>query len=179
MRFLTVLLFSTYVLLSGTVHAEESNEVLVGSLTQHFTNFGGVSEKFNNKVSADGTLIANPMVAWRIIQYEGLIYTSSALFGGENSIGELMGGVAASTGFRVDHVRLGLAVGGYLQNEQKFRDRDISDISVPIGSTLGFAPIAGVEVSIDIPIEKSVYGTIYTLITPILSTTTLGIGWNF
>lgn len=173
-----ILLCSTYVLLSSTVHAQESNEVLAGSLTQHFTNFGGVSSKFNNKISADGTLIANPMLGWRIVKTEGLVYTSSTVFGGENSIGELMGGVSASAGVKVDHARIGLVAGGYLQDDQKFRDRDIAPFSVPIGNRLGLAPVAGVELSLDIPLEHETYLTVYTVISPILSTTTIGFGWN-
>lgn len=177
MRRLIVLLLGTYVLLSGTVHADQ-NEVLFGALTQHFTNFGGVSNKFDNKVSRDGTLIANPMVGWRIIQDEGLVYTSSTLFGGENSIGEFMGGVAASTGIIVDHLRLGVAAGGYVQDDQKFRDRGITPFSVPLGGQFGLAPVVGVELQIRVPIERSLYLTSYTLVTPILSTTTIGFGWD-
>lgn len=178
MNRLAVLLLSTIILLSGTVRAEQSDEVLVGALTQHFTNFGGVSDKFDNKVSKDGTLIANPMAAWRIIDYDGITYTSSAFFAGENSIGELMGGVGASAGIRANKVRIGLAVGGYLQDDKKFLDRGVQPFSLPTGSRIGIAPLFGVELSIDVPIEKSVYMTVYTLITPILSTTTIGIGWT-
>lgn len=177
MRKLIILLLSTFVLLSSTVRAEQ-NEVQLGALTQHFTNFDGVSSRFSNKVSRDGTLIANPMGAWRIIKTEGLIYTSSAVFGGENSVGELMGGVAASTGVIVDHLKLGVAAGGYLQDNQKFRDRGITPFGLNLGDRLGLCPIAGVELSIDVPLDHDTYMTIYTLVTPILSTTTVGFGWT-
>lgn len=175
---LIVLLLGTIVLFSSTVHAQQSDEVLAGALTQHFTNFGGVSSRFSNKISADGTLIANPMLGWRIVDTQGLVYTSSMIFGGENSIGEMMGGVAISGGVKVDYVRIGLVGGGYLQDDQKFRDRDITPFSVPVGNRLGIAPVAGVEISIDMPIDSRTYVTVYTVITPILSTTTIGFGWS-
>ena len=178
MNKLIVLILGTIVLFSSTVAAQESNEVLAGALTQHFTNFGGVSRKFDNKISADGTLIANPMLGWRIVKTEGLVYTSSTLFGGENSIGEMMGGVAFSGGVKVDHLRIGLVGGGYLQDDQKFRDRDIHPFSVSLGDRMGLAPIAGVELSIDVPLEHETYMTVYTIISPVLSTTTVGFGWN-
>lgn len=177
MRKLIILLLSMIVLFSSIAIADQ-NEVMLGALTQHFTNFNGVSSRFDNKVSKDGTLIANPMAAWRIVQDQGLVYTSSAVFGGENSIGELMGGAAASTGVIVDHLRLGVAIGGYFQDNQKFRDRDIAPFGLNLGDRLGLCPIAGVELSIDVPLDHDTYLTIYTLITPILSTTTVGFGWT-
>lgn len=149
-----------------------------GALTQHFTDFGGVSKRFSNKLSSDGTLISNPMVAYRIVQYEGLVYTSSAAFGGENSIGEAMVGLAFSTGVKVDNLRLGLAVGGYLQDDQKFRDRDIQPFGIALGSQFGLAPIAGVEIQADLPLSNRTYLTLYTLVSPVLATATIGFGWS-
>lgn len=169
-----VLILGTY---APRVGAQAAYEILGGALTQHFTNYGGVSSGFSNKLSADGTLILNPTLVFRTIDYSGLLYTTSSVFGGENSIGEMMVGGAASLGVRVDHVRLGLVAGAYGQDDQKYHDRNIRPFSAEIGR-YGIVPMAGVEFSIDVPLNAHAYLSVYTVVTPVLSSTMLGIGWD-
>ncbi len=178
MRISTFLLSSIIILLSSMARAEDrATEVLGGALTQHFTDFGGVSRVFDNKVSKDGTLIANPMIAYREVEYTGLGYSSRAAFGGQNSIGELMGGAAFSVGVKVDYVRIGLVAGGYLQDDKKFRDRNVQPFTIPLGR-YGLAPLAGVEFQTDLPITHNKYLTLYTIVTPVLATAVIGFGWT-
>jgi hypothetical protein len=140
---------------------------------------GGASKAFAHKVSNDGTLIANPLGAYRLIKNEdGGWYESRGLFGGENSIGEAMVGGMASQGFEFSHMRLGIAAGGYFQDNQKFRDRNVEPFSINLGSRYGLTPLLGVEFQINMPISGSTYLTIYNLVTPILTNTTIGLGWS-
>ena len=164
-------------LVSFSAHAEESNEYLFGSLTQHFINFDGVSEKYDNKVSADGTLIANPIAAYRLIKTEGVSYDSTTYFAGQNSVGELMGGAMFNTGYNVGCMRLGALAGAYVQDNKKFTDRGLVVFSMPI-DRYGIVPVVGVEVSFIGRLNKRTYVTLVNIITPILATSTVGIGFD-
>lgn len=164
----------------GVLFAEEqSEEFLMGSLTYHYFNFNNADSAFKNKVSSNGALIANPMASYKKVVFDGENeYYSFMFFGGENSIGEGMGGTAFSMGLGNREVRFGIIGGAYLQNIQKFADRGLTSFSVPVSDQLGLAPVVGWELSFNFDLSPSSYLTIYNVFTPILYTSALGIGWR-
>lgn len=173
-----VCLLGTIVCLWHTSALADQVEILGGSLTQHIINPDGASSEFAHKVSSDGTLIANPLGAYRLIKTEeDGWYESRGYFAGENSIGEAMGGAMASQGFEYSHMRLGVVVGGYMQDEQKFHDRGLQPFAMELGR-VGVVPILGLEFQINLPIASKTYLTIYNVITPVLTNTTIGVGWS-
>lgn len=175
---LILIVINLILFLSINAQARQSYEAMAGALTQHFIVPDGASKQFDNRVSEDGSLIANPMLAVRSLELGDYGYTSKSIFAGQNSIGELMGGIGASTGLRIGRLRSGLAIGGYLQDDQKFRDRGIQPFSLWTGTKIGITPIFGVEFSIDQKLTDHSRASIYTLVTPAMSVSLIGIGWD-
>lgn len=158
--------------------AQSSQEILAGSLTYHF--FSDVSEKFSNKLDDNGTWIANPMLAYRGINYDNdHSFWSWTVFGGENSIGEGMGGAVFSMGIGNDKRRLGIVGGAYLQDNTKFFDKGIVALgNIPVGSHLAVVPAVGWELAFNWDLSKRTYITSYNLLTPAFYTNAIGIGWR-
>ncbi len=173
------LLLSIMLMLSSAkVGATESREFILGSMTYHFTNFDSVSEKFDNKISKDGTLIANPMGGYRLLSAENGEYTSKVAFAGENSIGELMVGGGGSMGLISGSWAFGAFAGGYVQDHKKFTDRGISPFGLPLFGRFGMIPLIALEISYEKRLTEKTYVKAYTLITPALSSSMLGIGFD-
>lgn len=165
------------ILLSGSALAEtKSNEFLAGSLTYHFFTTQKVTNKFNNKVTSDGSIISNPMLAFRQTEVKDSEYTAMTYFGGENSIGEAMGGAFISGGTVYGHFKAGMIFGAYAQNYHKFVDRDIVTPSTPFFLDIGFLPVVGIETSLDVNFSKNTYGILYTVVAPMFITSAIGIG---
>lgn len=179
MKRLIVLLIGAFVLASGTVNAT-SNEIMIGSLTEHIILPSSSSQKFENKVGDDGRMLLNPMLGVRRTwSLEDGGYTSLAAFGGENSIGEAMVGMFASSGAEFgSHVRFGGVLGGYLQSNEKFRDRGIYPFSMGESQGVGLVPIAGLELSLHAKVSRKTYLTLINILTPALTSTSLGIGFE-
>lgn len=170
---------ATLLFIPGVLFAENnSEEFLMGSLTYHFFNFGS-GEKFSNKLDSNGTLITNPLLGYRnVIFDEPNNYYSWTIFGGQNSIGQPMGGGAFSMGVGNRSGRFGLVAGGYLQDNTKFYDRGLTVLNVPIGDHLAIAPVVGWELALNFDLSPRCYWTFYNLLTPALYTSALGIGWR-
>jgi hypothetical protein len=159
----------------------DENEILVGSLTHHLSLITSPpSDRFSNKLDSNGNLILNPMLGYRHTYYlDADQYVSNTIFGGENSIGEAMAGYAISTGLRFNRLQLGIIGGGYVQNDKKFLDRNITVMAIPLGSTYGIMPVIGAEVGLRQNVSNKTYLLLYTILTPALIATTLGVGFNF
>lgn len=158
--------------------AQSSDEILMGSLTYHF--FSDVSDRFDNKLDSNGTWIANPMAAFRRINYDNEhSFWSWTLFAGENSIGEGMGGGVLSMGIGNNKRRLGIVGGAYLQDPTKFADRGIMTFgNVSINRNVALVPAVGWELAFNWDLTKRTYITFYNLLTPAFYTNSLGIGWR-
>ncbi len=156
----------------------DSQELLVGSLTYHYFSVG-TGSAFANKLDDNGTFIVNPMLGYRNVIFDGPNdYYSWTIFGGENSIGDGMGGGTVSAGVGDKTLRLGFLAGAYLEDNTRFYDKGIMSYDAPVSSHLGFAPIVGLEVVYNIDLTPRTYFTINNIIAPWLYTASVGIGWR-
>jgi len=157
--------------------AQNSNELLVGSLTYHL--YGMESSEFANKLNPSGDFIANPMIGFRQTTFDATnSYESWAAFGGENSIGDGMLGAAMSAGIGDKTLRLGLIAGTYLQNNSQFYDKGLTMVGAPVSSTMELTPLLGFEFVYNIDLTPRTYFTINQILSPWLYTAAVGIGWR-
>lgn len=164
-------------LLPILARAQNSNELLMGSLTYHL--YGLESSNFQNKLNPSGDFIANPMIGFRKVYFDDInSYWSWATFGGENSIGDGMLGGAMSVGIGDGNIRLGLIAGTYLQNNRQFNDKGLAAIGIQINDTMELTPIVGLEFVYNINLTKRTYFTINQILCPWLYTASIGIGWR-
>jgi hypothetical protein len=164
MKYLLIFLFS--------MSAYSETSFLAGSITYHFLDYANTNEQFSNKIGYGGSLIANPLFAYRQTEYEeNETYSALMLFGGENSIGNPMGGAALSIGLHDESWKVGFIAGSYLQNDQQFADKNIDNLDVHLGNVVGLAVIIGMEFLYNIP-GTSLF--LYDVITPTLTTLSLG-----
>ncbi len=147
-----------------------ADEVLIGAFTHHFP-INAHMDRYSNKVNDQGDIL-NPMLGYRITEdRKDETYRASTYFIGENSIGNAMAGYTFSPGVRYGDVRIGLVIGGYVQNTKQFRDKDIVMPSVPLGD-FGIVPVGGIEMGYTV--GKT---TIYVVTTPVLMTTVIGVNF--
>jgi hypothetical protein len=166
-------------LMSSVVWAEEDKEILIGSLTYHFYMVDGQGSNFANKLDPNGNWIANPLLGYRETKFvDADSYYSFMGFGGQNSIGQPMAGGAASMGIGDKNLRMGLIAGGYFEDNTKFYNVGLNDLSVPVAAHLGLTPIIGWELAINFDLSSRTYITIYNVLTPALYTSAVGIGWR-
>ena len=163
-------------LLPTTVLAD-STEIVGGGLTYHITDSTNVTEANSNKVSSNGRLIDNPLLGATFVQNHSNKFQSESIFGGSNSIGKPIGGALYENGYQFGHWQLGLAAGGYLQNDNAFAERNIHPTVLTDVNGTGLAPILGGAINYQVDISKRMYIKLNNVITPTLTNTTLAIGW--
>lgn len=174
MKYLLALLL----LFSSVVRAEIADEVLVGSLTYHIFDPGGISKKFSNKVDSTGMLISNPLAGYRQIHTDGNDYFSEMVFAGENSIAEPILGAVWSFGLTSGGFRIGPIVGFYFQDNKKMLDKGILPITLIPYAGWSPAPVIGLELVKTYDLNKKCYFLLNGLITPILLNASIGVGWR-
>lgn len=117
-------------------------ELVTGSYTYHYIGDKSAARHYDNKASNDGNLIANPLLGLKLTDTYEDEYTSATIFGGENSLGNPMGGLLFSVGNVINtNFRIGLAFGGYFQDQDEFDKLQITN-PANIGD---FMPVAGME----------------------------------
>ena len=166
-------------LLCCQAYADESIELLGGSITWH-TPLNGSNDGANtNKLSKDGSLIDNPLFGVRLTDTKGIAYDSVAVFGGENSIGKQMGGAMYSTGYVVNKWDVGLVVGAYLQNTNDFYNSGLQPFRVGTEGPNDICPIIGAEFNYKIDLSDNMYLKINNVITPVITNNSLSLGYTF
>lgn len=150
----------------------DHTELLIGGITAHFTNNDQADREFPNKLNKSGEVIANATIAIREVRNQEHTYATYGGFMGQNSIGQPMGGLLASAGILDGQDRYGMAAGGYVQNDNKFRERGIEPFTIAERNEMGLVPIVGIE-------WTHAYKNFLTnvLVTPILGN--VSIGWRF
>ncbi len=174
---ISILLVLTFLAMGA--YADDSDEVLGGSLTQHLFNQNGMDSNYANRVSGDGSLIRNPMLGFRQVQTQGLAYQSEVYFGGQNSIGGPMFGAAYSFGLNQDGYRAGLVFGAYMQDTRPMLDRDIVPAMIIPYRGWCPSPIIGVELTKKFPIENNIYFIVNGMLTVPFINASVGVGWEY
>ncbi len=165
-------------LLSSTLAlAEDTDELILGSLTYHL--IGGGSEEFSNKLSQDGRLIDNFLIGYQFTETHLNLYDSLAIFGGDNSVGKPIGGFKFSTGVTDKTWYLGPVIGGYVQNNIYFERVGLQPLDFGPANGVALVPIIGVELNYRINLNKKYFIKFNNILTPALTNLTLSAGVSF
>jgi hypothetical protein len=159
-------------LLLGATKAN-ADQVAIGLVTIHHTNPNQIDRKFSGCLHASCEAIYNPVLAYRMIEKTKRTYDAYTLLAGVNSIHEPIVGAYYAGGIRRSGYNLGVAMGVYMQNNEKFLQRGIIPFSAGKTGPLGIVPIIGVEHQYRL--TKKLF--INTLITPVI--TNVGLGLQF
>jgi hypothetical protein len=177
MKHIFLILF--LVLSSTAAYAETelktSIEFLAGGLTYHVIDSG--SSSYNaNKVSSDGRLISNPEFGIVLTQQFSYLYQSGAVFGGQNPVGQPMGGALYQFGYAIDNLQIGAAAGAYLQDDNAFRNAGVEPFRMFEVGSIGVVPVLGLALNYNIPLSEKTYLKINNVITPIITNSSLSFG---
>ena len=162
-----------FILLLSTYSWANSIEFLTGGITYHLFNDPSVSQNYVTKLSGDGALIYNPLYGIRYTVDDKMFYNSYSFFGGENSIGQNMGGGLYSFGVLDSNVQLGFALGAYLQNGELFNQQ------VDTFTNGNIIPLYGFEFNYKVDLGNKCFIKLNNLLTPLLYNATIGIGQEF
>ncbi len=116
-----------------TQNYEKLRKIAIGSVVYHIGPVKVARTMFSPQVG----------IEYRTLMAEE--YESIKWFAGTNSVRGAMGGASMSWGARVKAFSVGLLGGVYLQDVRKFHDQGIDIMGLPIGSSLGLAPLVGLE----------------------------------
>jgi hypothetical protein len=159
-----VLVLSFILLSYSTAHAD--TEVVAGALTYHFM---GADKAYKHRLSNDGAMIANPIIALRAASRpRESTYRTSGAFIGLNSLGRPMGGYLGSVGTDAAWGRFGIAMGGYMQDNRQFVAHNIQPPSWISSGGFGLVVLGGLEYSTKGPIFLNL------LLTPAVSCASIG-----
>jgi len=163
------------------VHAEDTIEIFGGpSLTFHVIDPNiVVDSNFSNKVSSDGRLIANPLFGITYGHNDGRLFSSITGFLGEDSLGDLMEGAIYERGYQFKWLQLGLAGGGYIQNDVPYHNDNIAPFRLLEVDGLGLVPVVGAAVNLHFHINDRTYVFVNNVLTPVITNTTVGLGFSF
>jgi hypothetical protein len=167
-----ITLFNSYAYAGQT-----SVEAIGGGITYHVID-DGASSKYVTKWSSDGRLIFNQLYGIKYIDEFFDTYWSMALFGGNNSIGAPMTGAMGSLGFVWGNFNYGLAMGGYLQDDNAFRSKGIEPYRLSEFGNTGLVPILGAEINYKVDLSNRVYLRLNNLVSPVITNTSLSIGYR-
>lgn len=165
-------------LLSSICFADDSAsiETIGGGLTYHLIGTGA-EQNYSHKLSPDGRLISNFVFGVGVITENDIMYDSFKLFEGYNSVNQPMYGADYSAGFKLNCWYLGLVGGGYLQNDRTMRKAGVSPFHLIEIGDMGVMPIVGIEANYKISLSDSTYIKINNLVTPLLTNTSLSLGF--
>lgn len=165
-------------LLLLTINSVADVEVVGGSLTYHLIDYSNAVQ-YSNKLSNDGRLIDNPILGIQYVKESRLTYESIGVFTGENSIGKDILGLKLSTGEKMSNLYLGVVIGAYEQSTKSFRDKNIVPFQVGQVGDVGIVPLVGVELNYKIKVANKIYVKINNVVTPILTNSTISLGFSY
>ena len=153
-------------------------ELVGGSLTYHIID-GGAAQAFSNKLSPDGRLINNPIYGIQYVTESDSLYETIGIFSGDDSVGDPILGMKYSTGYKYNHWYLGLVLGAYEQSTMGFTNRGIQPFEFAQIGDVGIVPLIGGEVNYRVNLSQSMYVKLNNLISPIITNTTISLGYSF
>ncbi len=161
------------------VFAKDTLELMGPGLTYHLMD-GGASYLYSSKYSEDGRWIYTPSIGLRKMHVDKeSVYMSFTAFRSNNSIGSPIWGAIGGTGVQIfSHINLGLAYGGYIQNNEDFRYKNITPFSAT-GGVNAFVPLLGFNVDFQIPLSDKTFIGFNNLITPVITNHTLSVGLEY
>lgn len=90
-----------------------------------------------------------------------------------------MAGGLYTEGVEVNGLQVGLAMGGYEQQARPYSDLGINTFRLVAVDGVDFVPILGLALNYKVELKDGVYIKLNNLIEPILTNTTLSLGYNF
>lgn len=162
--------------------AKANMELVTGGVTYHLVNGQVTGKQFSNKISEDGDLIATPALGVTFMDEESFPgeYTSLTAFAASNSVGEPAAGVMFETGeVFAKRLQIGLAFGGYLQDDREFRRRGIAPFVIAEVNNIGLAPVGGLAVNYKVDLFGDYYLRFNNILTPVITNHTVSFGKDF
>lgn len=156
-------------LLTFSAHAD----LVVGGLTYHLFTSRDIGSRFSNQISPDGALIATPTLGYSWSTLDGSSFATRTVFVALNSVGEAAAGGVFSTGEEVGDLQLGLAFGGYLQDDREFRRRGIAPFVIAESHNVGLVPVAGIVLNYRLSPRLQ----LNNLLTPVMTNHSLSISF--
>ena len=168
-----------------------SVELQGGGINYQLEN-NGTSAYNAHKWSPDGRLNYSGMLGVKVLEEDQLFYNSLLLYGGNNSIGQPVGGLIESSGFKVDNMGylgcpyhkgtlyVGWAIGAYLQNDNSYKAAtgQYPNELTAFGSE-GLVPILGLELDYKVRLTDRTYIKLDDVIQPSSVMTGLSLGYSF
>lgn len=127
-------------IVSGKAFADE---LAYGLVTTHVIHPGHM--QYSGCLESSCRTIYNPMLAYRKKQFTGDEYEAHTFLFGTNSVHDAIGGYYKSFGVQANRQAAALIIGGYLQNNQHFKDRQILPFSIAEINKIGLVPVIGAE----------------------------------
>ena len=159
--------------------ADATMEIVSGNITEHYMG-DVVAKHYANQIGDNGKLINNPMFGLRYTLETENQYWSAMGFGGQNSVGFGMAGLTISAGTQTRHFRLGVIGGAYIQNNDYVRWSGVNpDYTLEPIAGIGIAPVLGIEANARVFLSDDVFAGVNAIITPVLATAFVNIGWLF
>lgn len=166
-------------LISCTTQASTSSfEAIGGSITYHVIDNTG-SSQYQNKLSSDGRLIFNDLLGIRYISQDSYTYWSTSAFTGSNSIDSYITGAILSYGLTNRNLYIGTVLGGYVQDDDAFRNHGIDPYRMTEFGNTGLVPIIGIEINYKIDFTSKYYLKINNILSPVILNTSLSLGRTF
>lgn len=151
-----------------------AGEIALGLITAHIINEPGVSQRFSGCVNPGCEIITNPVIAYRgVLKAPYQQYLAGTLLAGVNSVHQPIVGAFGTLGQIYGHNHVGMALGFYLQDNDKFRERRIAPFTIGEVGKVGFVPIFGMEHQYRF--TKRFFSN--TLITPAIANFGVGFSW--
>ena len=165
-------------LLSSISYADNTSvELIGGSITYHVMD-DGASSHYVTKWSPDGRLIFNQLYGVKLLVKDNDSYSSMTYFGGNNSIGSPIYGGIVSYGVILKDFNVGLAIGGYMQDDNAFRSVGVEPYRLTEIGSSGLVPVVGVEINYKVDLSDTMYLKLNNLLSPVITNTSLSLGFN-
>jgi hypothetical protein len=180
----------TTVQAQGLFRGQSTSLELVGGSVNYQLQNDGTSAYNVNKWSSDGRLSFQDSLGLRLVAEDRFVYNAVEFYGGNNTIGQPMGGLIESSGFKINWTGpkwakgtttyVGWAIGGYLQNDNSYRGttgQTPTELTAFGGE--GLVPILGLELDYKVPISRAMYLKLNNTIQPTNINTSLAFGVSF
>lgn len=175
-----ILLFVLSVSYSKAVADTTSIEVLGGALTYHVLVGDSKANAQNaHKITSNGNLISNPEIGIAVTTITNRMFQSKVIFGGENSIGHSMSGALYERGVVYGNYQLGFVAGAYIQDDDAFRNLGVIPFRAFEFNGTGVVSVLGLTLNYQIVLSKNCYLKLNNIISPVITNTSISLGFNF
>ncbi len=143
-------------------------DIYLGSISHHLIVHNDAESSFRGRIANGGRTIVNGLLGVGDTRYQGEKYTNLRFFLGQNSIHKFMAGVAFGSGYVSQYIDYGVIGGAYGQNNRFYRDRDLKNFAIELGS-LGVIPILGIEATFKYQLTQRMSVGLSNIVTPALT----------